>query len=125
MKRAVVVSAFMLALGSTGAHAQCTGWPVLCTGIHLGGGVSGEVAAAIAAWAMGQAIEAAGQSGGSIGGSNQQQIALYDDGNKYLNAAAVYSRQGDCGHAAPLFRKSIPYYQRALALGADDTIQIH
>jgi hypothetical protein len=123
--------AFTLTTVSTTASAACMGDTGVCIStapyvahgapsVGSVGNAAGIAAGMIGAYAIGSAIGSMlVPQGPDI---PPEVFQLNASGNRWANEGLRYWKASDCGHAISMFRKSIPFYQRALQIEPDETI---
>jgi len=127
MKRSFLIIIAFFAM-SHQACAQCSGWPVNCTGIHpstaapSGVNPAAAAGAASAGWAIGTAI------GNMLAPRpSQAQIdatAWTNKGTEFYNVATQYTNHPimDCANALPWLRKAEFSYEQAKKLDPNDEV---
>jgi hypothetical protein len=112
---AIVFSFSLVSTVTTTAFAQCTGWPVHCTGINpatggsLGPSIAASAGVAVGFYSLGEAI------GIAIFGDIDKALQVDAAGGKIFDSAiAVYANNSDnCRRAEPRFVLAEAYYAKA------------
>jgi hypothetical protein len=113
MSKRLLVLVPLLLMSAVPARAQCTGWPVSCTGIHPSTGTAvnpGTAAVLGGAYAVGETL------GTLLFGDVDAAMPFEDSGVNIFNyGVSIYNANNrhDCAHAMPYFRQALPYLQKA------------